>query len=104
VNYMAISPLMTLFLESVSTGEQGHNADWIASDIERVMAYYPKTTLAGAVTDNTSTNKNAWEKLSKKSCSLLPGLYFAWSTVRTWASALARSSMYRSRLAPDESF
>jgi hypothetical protein len=72
VNYMAISPPITLFLESVSTGEQGHNADWIASDIERVIEKYPKTAFAGAVTDNTSTNKNAWEKLSKK----YPSAYF----------------------------
>jgi hypothetical protein len=37
-----------------------------------VMANYPKTAFAGAITDNTSTNKNAWEKLSKK----YPSAYF----------------------------
>ncbi|KAI2498263.1 transposase [Fragilaria crotonensis] len=72
VNYMATSPSSTLFLESVSTGEQSHNAEWIASDIQRVMASYPTTTFAGAVTDNTSTNKNAWELLLIKH----PSAYF----------------------------
>ena len=33
VNYMTTSLLTTLFLESVSTGEQSHNSEWIASDI-----------------------------------------------------------------------
>ena len=72
VNYMATSPLTTLFLESVSTGEQSHNSEWIASDIERVMAFHCTTTLAGVVTDNTSTNRNAWEQLSRKH----PSAYF----------------------------
>ena len=37
VNYMATSPDFTYFLESVSTGQQGHSAVWIAADIERVI-------------------------------------------------------------------
>ena len=72
VNYMATSPSSTLFLESVSTGEQNHDANWIASDIQRLMARYSKTTFAGAVTDNSSANKNAWEQLSRKH----PSAYF----------------------------
>ena len=47
-------------------------ANWIASDIQRVMDGYPTTIFAGAVTDNTSTNKNAWEQLSK----LYPSAFF----------------------------
>ena len=62
---MATSPLTTLFIESVSTGEQGHNADWIASDIERVIEAHPKTTFSGAVNDNTSTNRSAWDHLAE---------------------------------------
>jgi hypothetical protein len=69
---MATSPSTTLFLESVSTGEQGHNAEWIASDIQRVMKCYPTTSFAGVVTDNTSTNKNVWDQLSRKH----PSAYF----------------------------
>ena len=66
VNCMATSPLSTLFLELVSTGEQSHNSEWIASDIEHVMNCHRTTTFAGVVTDNTSTNRNAWEKLLRK--------------------------------------
>lgn len=61
VNYMATSPSKTMFLESVATGTQGHSAEWIASDLDRVMQKYPDTSFAGAVTDNTSANKAAWE-------------------------------------------
>ncbi len=65
VNYMVVNSHKSLFLESVSTGEQGHTADWIASDIERVMRSNLKTSFAGAVTDNTSANKNAWRQLKE---------------------------------------
>lgn len=64
VNYMATSPKVTMFLESVSTGQQGHNANWIATDITRVIRAYPLVRFAGAVTDNTMANKSAWAKLS----------------------------------------
>jgi len=63
VNYMAASPERTVFLESVATGMQGHTSEWIAEDIDRVIEKYSKTTFAGAVTDNTSANKAAWEIL-----------------------------------------
>ena len=66
VNYMATSPAFTYFLESVSTGQQGHSSVWIAADIERVIKQYPNTVFAGAVTDNTSANRNAWAILSTK--------------------------------------
>jgi hypothetical protein len=72
VNYMATSPLMSLYLESVSTGEQSHNADWISADIRRVIASLPNTTVSGVVTDNTSTNKSAWQQLSESH----PSAYF----------------------------
>ncbi|KAH9276312.1 hypothetical protein BASA83_000995 [Batrachochytrium salamandrivorans] len=44
VNYMLISDSSLFFLESVSTGEQSHNAKWIAQDIKRMIAF-----LAGKV-------------------------------------------------------
>jgi hypothetical protein len=37
VNYMATSSNFCFFLESVYTGQQGHNALWIAADIERAI-------------------------------------------------------------------
>ncbi|KAH6586027.1 hypothetical protein BASA61_006650 [Batrachochytrium salamandrivorans] len=37
VNYMLISDSSTVFLESVLTGEQSHNAKWIAQDMGRII-------------------------------------------------------------------
>ncbi|KAH6586631.1 hypothetical protein BASA50_000343 [Batrachochytrium salamandrivorans] len=37
VNYMLLSDSSTFFLESVSTGEQSHDAKWIAQDMGRVI-------------------------------------------------------------------
>ena len=72
VNYMATSPEFSIFLESISTGQQLHDATWIAGDMQCVFNAYPSTLFAGAVTDNTSANKNAWQILSKK----FPTKYF----------------------------
>ena len=72
MNYMAVSPDCSLFLESVSTGQQGHNHQFIAQDISRVIHHYTSTSFAGAVTDNTSTNKKAWTLLKKE----FPSCYF----------------------------
>ena len=66
VNYMAAAPEKTVFLESVSTGMQGHTSQWIADDIDRIIAKYSQTNFAGAVTDNTSANKAAWEILKDR--------------------------------------
>jgi len=63
---MAASPEKTVFLESVSTGMQGHTSQWIADDIDRVIGKYSQTNFAGAVTDNTSANKAAWEILKDR--------------------------------------
>jgi hypothetical protein len=60
INYMATSPEFALFLESVLIGQQRHDHKFIADDIERVIREHPSTIFAGAVTDNTSTNKKAW--------------------------------------------
>ncbi|KAH6570838.1 hypothetical protein BASA62_004140 [Batrachochytrium salamandrivorans] len=37
VNYMLIFDFSTFFLESVSTGEQSHDAKWIAQDMGRMI-------------------------------------------------------------------
>ncbi len=60
VNYVAASPEFALFLESVLTGQQGHDHKFIADDIERVIRENLSTIFVGAVNDNTSTNKKAW--------------------------------------------
>ena len=72
VNYMLTSPEFSIFLESISTGQQGHDALWIAGEIRRVLSAYSYTLFSGAVTDNTYANKNAWQILSKK----FPTKYF----------------------------
>lgn len=77
VNYMASLPLATVLLKSVLPGEQGYNAECIASDGWWSVAYpATTTTFAGAVKDNTSTNKNVWDQLSRKN----PSAYFQAST------------------------
>ncbi|MEN9638152.1 MAG: hypothetical protein RLZZ262_20, partial [Bacteroidota bacterium] len=66
INYIALSPQKTLFLESVPTQEQSHTAEFIATDIERVFQAFPKTNFCGAIMDNTSANRNAWARLKCK--------------------------------------
>ncbi|KAH6594948.1 hypothetical protein BASA50_006210 [Batrachochytrium salamandrivorans] len=65
VNYMLISDSSTFFLESVSTGEQSHDAKWIAQDMGRMIDSLAGK-VCGAVTDNTTTNRSAWSILMKK--------------------------------------
>ncbi len=60
---MAVSPSCSLYLEAVQTSQQGHDHEFIAKDVERVFTTYKDTTFAGAVMDNTSANKKAWEVL-----------------------------------------
>ncbi len=60
INYMAASPEFTLFLELVSTCQQGHDHKFITDDIERAIHEHPSTIFAGAIIDNTSTNKKVW--------------------------------------------
>jgi hypothetical protein len=74
INYMLIGSTATFFLESVSTGEASHDAQFIANDIARVIddLLERKINICGAVTDNTSTNKAAWNILSAK----YPSMFF----------------------------
>ncbi len=60
INYMAASPEFAMFLESVSTGQQGHDHKFIVDNIKRIIREHPSTIFVGAVTNNTSTNKKAW--------------------------------------------
>ena len=72
INYMAVSFECSIFLESVATGQISHNHEFIANDIARVIRAYEMNNFAGAVTDNTSTNKKAW-KLKRQ---WFPSRYF----------------------------
>jgi hypothetical protein len=60
INYMAISPICSLFFESMSTGQQGHNHKFIVRDIERLIIRHENTSFVDDVIDNTNTNKKAW--------------------------------------------
>ncbi len=66
INYMAVSPTCNLFLESMSTGQQGHNHKFIVRDIECVIVRHKNTSFVDAVTDNTNANKKAWQLLKAK--------------------------------------
>jgi hypothetical protein len=74
---MAVSLSACLLLESVSTGEQGHDVDLLARDIIRVILKYNTTVFAGAITDNTSTNKKMWKILKER----FPSKFFHRCTV-----------------------
>ncbi|KAH6582834.1 hypothetical protein BASA60_001730 [Batrachochytrium salamandrivorans] len=59
VNYTLISDSSTFFLESVSTGEQSHDAKWIAQDMGRVI-----DSLAGKdFTQGTGKQKESRQKI-----------------------------------------
>ncbi|KAH6593335.1 hypothetical protein BASA50_007543 [Batrachochytrium salamandrivorans] len=67
VNYMLISDSSTFFLKSVSTGEQSHDAKWIAQDMGRVI-----DSLAGKVCESSHSqhdNKSISIEYSKKEIS-----------------------------------
>ena len=60
-----ISPSRSLFLEAVHTEQQSHDADWLTADLVRVMESIGNN-IAGAITDNTATNKKVWKELERK--------------------------------------
>jgi cephalosporin-C deacetylase-like acetyl esterase len=66
MSYMVVSKDCCLFLESVSTGLQGHNHQFISWDISCIIQHNTSMMFAGAVTDNTSTNKKAWQLLQQE--------------------------------------
>ena len=71
ITYMAINEKNSLFLESVSTAEESHTANWISEDMERIFDS-SNSNIVGAVTDNTAANKKAWGILQ----GIYPELFF----------------------------
>jgi hypothetical protein len=69
---MAVSPACSLFLESMSTNQQGHDHEFIVRDIERVIVRHENTSFVGAITNNTNANKKAWQLLKVR----FPSCYF----------------------------
>jgi hypothetical protein len=55
INYMVVSPTCSLFFESMSTGQQGHDHKFIARDIERMIIHHENTSFADTVIDNANT-------------------------------------------------
>ncbi|KAF4132670.1 hAT family C-terminal dimerization region [Phytophthora infestans] len=66
VNYVVVCGEYTFFFESVYTGTQAHDAEFLAADIERVIAKYDFLEVGAVVTDNTNANKATWETLQNK--------------------------------------
>ena len=64
--YMAVSKDCYLFLESLSTRQQGHAHQFIPGDISRIVHHYTSTMFAGTVTDNIFTNNEALKLLQEE--------------------------------------
>jgi hypothetical protein len=52
INYMIVSPSVSIFLESIYTGEKSHNAQFLSDDISRTIEKLSSSHVVGAVTDN----------------------------------------------------
>ena len=52
---MAVSPDCSLYLEAVRTGQQDHDYQYMAKNVERVFTTYKDTTFVDAVTDKQIT-------------------------------------------------
>ncbi|KAG2853377.1 hypothetical protein PC113_g14219 [Phytophthora cactorum] len=65
INYVLVFEDMTVVFESVYSGSDSHDAPYLASDIERVMAKLSFVTVAAVVTDNTATNQLLEENCRK---------------------------------------
>lgn len=59
VNYMAVPPVCSLYLEAVQTGQQSRGHEFIARDVQRGFETYKDTAFAGTVMDNTNANKKS---------------------------------------------
>lgn len=64
INYMLVSGVVTLFLESTQSEEQSHTAEYLAADIKRVINS-TKGKISGVVMDNTAANKKTWKILKE---------------------------------------
>lgn len=107
MNYIAVLPTCTLYLEVVQTDQQVHDNVFIANDIERVFTTYKDATFEGAVTDNTSANKKAWEVLRDKYPSrffqsytthglrlLVREIFCAWETMKVGSTEMTYPDDY----------
>ena len=65
INYTAVQPSFSLFLEAVYTEEKSHDAEWLTKDLIRVMDCLGQN-LVGAITGNTFTNKKVWKEMEQK--------------------------------------
>ncbi|KAE8983665.1 hypothetical protein PR003_g23818 [Phytophthora rubi] len=63
VNYVVAAGKKTYFLESVYTGSQSHDTEFLVRDARRVISKYKFLNVGAIVTDNTTANKAMWEEL-----------------------------------------
>lgn len=71
VNHMFILPSgRALFRNAVYSGSQGHDGEWLAADISKLIEdtreEYRDYLISGVCTDNCAANKAAWHILERK--------------------------------------
>ncbi|ETN05818.1 hypothetical protein PPTG_13193 [Phytophthora nicotianae INRA-310] len=66
INYVLLAEDTTIFLESVYTGSESHDAPYLASDILRVMELLDFVSIVAVVADNTATNQLVRSTLQQK--------------------------------------
>jgi hypothetical protein len=74
VNYMLLSEEMSLFLESNSTEEIAHTAQFTIEDMSQVINKTSSGLIAGASMDITSVNKASWIMLKAAYPDMFPRL------------------------------
>ncbi|GMF29964.1 unnamed protein product [Phytophthora fragariaefolia] len=66
LNYVAVCGDRSFFLETVYTGDQAHDAVFLANDMQRVIEKYHFLNVGAVITDNTPANKAMWANLQTK--------------------------------------
>lgn len=72
INYMAVTCDGTFFIESSEIDGASHNAEYITSEITKIIEKISVNNICGVVTDNTNTNKAVWSMLKQK----FPRIFF----------------------------
>jgi hypothetical protein len=79
INFMAMSATQSYLVASMNTGTDSHNAENLAKWAKDLILEN-KDAYAGAITDNTSTNKSMWETLKRE----FPTKFFYGCAAHVW--------------------
>ena len=77
VNYMAVNPENSLFVEMANTERQGHDANWITQDLKGVMESL-QYIVSGAITDNMSAKKCMEDPQREVPRPIFPWMHLPW--------------------------